>query len=202
MSVMPDEGGSPLSNSLGNYLKDRRAKLDPAAFGFPSKRRRTPGLRREVAQRANVSVTWWNRAAAAVLTDYGALAADQRNILRLIFSDSRVRALQLDWESVARFVVAAFRADVARAGASTQVQALVDELSQVSLEFKAMWAENDVRTYGGGTKHLRHPQLGLIALEYSSFAVDGQPDLTMLIYNPATPADAERVRALIKARYA
>src|ERR1700756_3056959 len=47
-------------NRLGAYLKDRRAKLDPAAFGFPLKRRRTPGLRREeVAQRANVSATWY-----------------------------------------------------------------------------------------------------------------------------------------------
>src|SRR5712671_3328665 len=48
------------ANQLGNYLKDRRAKLDPATFGFPLKRRRTPGLRREeVAQRSNVSATWY-----------------------------------------------------------------------------------------------------------------------------------------------
>jgi hypothetical protein len=41
---------------LGTYLKHRRARLDPAAFGFAPKRRRTPGLRREeVAQRANIS---------------------------------------------------------------------------------------------------------------------------------------------------
>jgi transcriptional regulator with XRE-family HTH domain len=47
-------------NPLGTYLKDRRAKLDPAAFGFPADRRRTPGLRREeVAQRANISSTWY-----------------------------------------------------------------------------------------------------------------------------------------------
>ena len=47
-------------NPLGTYLKDRRAKLDPAAFGFSLNRRRTPGLRREeVAQRANVSATWY-----------------------------------------------------------------------------------------------------------------------------------------------
>ena len=45
---------------LGTYLKDRRAKLDPTAFGLPLARRRTPGLRREeVAQRANVSATWY-----------------------------------------------------------------------------------------------------------------------------------------------
>ena len=45
---------------LGAYLKDRRAKLDPAAFGFSAERRRTRGLRREeVAQRANISTTWY-----------------------------------------------------------------------------------------------------------------------------------------------
>src|ERR1700727_2017369 len=45
---------------LATYLKDRRAKLDPAAFGYSPERRRTPGLRREeVAQRANISATWY-----------------------------------------------------------------------------------------------------------------------------------------------
>src|SRR6202044_1745990 len=47
-------------NLLGTYLRDRRAKLDPQAFGFSSERRRTAGLRREeVAQRANISPTWY-----------------------------------------------------------------------------------------------------------------------------------------------
>ncbi len=46
-------------NLLGSYLKDRRTRLDPTAFGF-SGRRRTPGLRREeVAQRASISSTWY-----------------------------------------------------------------------------------------------------------------------------------------------
>src|SRR6476660_5255181 len=47
-------------NRLAGYLKDRRTKLDPASFGLPPGRRRTPGLRREeVAQRANISPTWY-----------------------------------------------------------------------------------------------------------------------------------------------
>lgn len=268
-------------NLLGVYLKDRRAKLDPAAFGFPLKRRRTPGLRREeVAQRANVSATWytwleqgrggapsadvldriarammltdverehifllglgrppevryhapegvtprlqrvldaleacpafvktptwdvvaWNRAAAVVLTDYSKLAPSERNILRLIFRDSRVRAAQTSWENVARYVVSAFRADAARAGATQKIQSLVDELCNLSPEFEAMWRDNDVRTYGGGAKILQHPVVGSLSLEHSTFAVDGRPDLGMVIYNPSTPEDADKIRSLLKAR--
>ena len=60
-----------------------------------------------------------------------------------------------------------------------------------------MWRDNEVQTFGEGVKHLRHPVLGPISLEYSSFAVDGRPDLQMIVYNPATPADQERIRSLI-----
>jgi transcriptional regulator with XRE-family HTH domain len=265
-------------NLLGNYLKDRRTRLDPAAFGFAAGRRRTPGLRREeVAQRSNISPTWytwleqgrggapsadvlnriaaalmltdverehlfllglgrqpevrykasegvtprlqrvldalevspamvktatwdivaWNRAATLVLTDYGALPPGQRNILRMMFGNPHVRAAQHDWNSVARFVVGAFRADAARAGAVSEVGQLVDELCRLSPEFEALWRENDVGVHGEGVKQLRHPVLGPIALEYSAFAVDGRPDLSMVVYNPATRADADLIRSLV-----
>src|ERR1700677_824136 len=50
----------PAENPLGTYHKERRMRLDPAAFGLPTARRRTPGLRREeVAQRAFISPTWY-----------------------------------------------------------------------------------------------------------------------------------------------
>ncbi len=266
---------------LGTYLKDRRARLDPAAFGLSATRRRTPGLRREeVAQRANISTTWytwleqgrggaasadvldriaralmlteverehlfllglgrppelryraadgvtprlqrvldalepapalirtatwdviaWNRAASVVLMDYGSVPPEQRNILRMIFSDPRVRAAQYDWESVARHVVAAFRTDAARAGAASQVAQLVEELCRLSPEFEALWRDNDVMSFGEGVKHLKHPVLGPISFEYSSFAVDGRTDLGMVVYNPTTQLDAERIRSLLPSK--
>jgi hypothetical protein len=147
------------------------------------------------------TATWdvvaWNRAAAAVLTDYTKLATGQRNILRLIFGDPRVRAAQYDWESVARFVVGSFRADAARAGAVSEVGQLVDELCRLSPEFEALWRDNNVNVYGEGIKRLRHPILGQIALEYSAFAVDGRPELAMIVYNPVTRPDADRIRSLV-----
>jgi hypothetical protein len=110
-----------------------------------------------------------------------------------------VRAAQYDWESVARLVVGAFRVDAARAGAAAEVQPLVDELCRLSPEFKAMWRDNDVHSQGEGVKRIRHPVLGPIAFEYSAFAVDGRPDLSMVVYNPATAADGERIASLLEA---
>lgn len=148
--------------------------------------------------------TWdvvaWNRGAVAVLTDYAALPPRERNILRLLFTNPRVRAAQADWPAVARFVVAAFRADAARAGAAEDVQALVAELCATSAEFARMWRDNDVGQFGEGTKRIRHPVAGDLALEFSAFAVEGRPDLGLVVYNPATADDAARIRALVEAK--
>lgn len=48
--------------ALGNYLRSCRSRLTPESVGLPPghNRRRIPGLRREeVAQLANVSITWY-----------------------------------------------------------------------------------------------------------------------------------------------
>jgi len=91
-------------------------------------------------------------------------------------------------------VVGAFRADAARAGAVSEVTQLVDELCRLSHEFEALWRDNDVHAHGEGVKRLRHPVLGPIELEYSAFAVDGRPDLSMVVYNPVTSSVADRIR--------
>jgi len=277
---MMDERASR-ENQLGTYLRDRRSKLDPSAFGFSQGRRRTAGLRREeVAQRANISPTWytwleqgrggapsadvldriaralmltdterehlfllglgrppevryenregvtprlqrvldalepcpalirtatwdvvaWNRASTVMLTDYAAIPTEQRNILRFVFLSPQARAAQYDWTSVARYAVGAFRVDVARAGAAEKVSAFVDELCRQSPEFAAMWRDHNVSTHHEGVKHIKHPVLGRLAFEFSGFAVDGRPDLTMIVYNPTEPRDVAKIRALIAVR--
>ena len=269
------------ADQLATYLRDRRTRLDPAAFGFSGGRRRTPGLRREeVAQRANISPTWytwleqgrggapsadvldrlaaglmlteperehlfmlglgrppeirykrvdgvtprlqrvldaleaspaivktatwdvvaWNRAATALLTDYSKLPREQRNILRLMSAHARGRAAQEAWQRVARFGVGACRADGARAGAGEEVTRLVKELSSTSAEFDALWHDHEVMAHGEGVKRIRHPEAGLLELEFSAFAVDGRPELGMVVYNPASQADADRIRTLIASK--
>ncbi|MEW6437078.1 MAG: helix-turn-helix transcriptional regulator [Pseudomonadota bacterium] len=145
-------------------------------------------------------VVAWNRAATVMLTDYGSLPPERRNILHHIFLDPRARAAHYDWASVARFILGAFRVDTARAGAAEEVGPLVEELSRLSPEFRSMWRDNDLQgAHGEAVKHIRHPVLGPYSFEYSVFAVDGRTDLAMVVYNPATPADMARLEALIAA---
>lgn len=48
-----------VTQELAAFLRSRRERLDPQDFGLPSRRRRTPGLRREeVAELAGVSVDY------------------------------------------------------------------------------------------------------------------------------------------------
>jgi len=268
-------------HSLGTFLKERRARLDPASLGLPLGRRRTPGLRREeVAQRAHVSATWytwleqgrggapsadvldrlsraleltdderehlfllaqdrlppvhapqapaitaqvqrvldampdspavvktpdwtviaWNAAASAVLADYAELPPDGRNVLRLLFSQRSPQRLP-NWQGVARTIVANVRRDLVRTGLLEGSRALIDELSAQSTEFRAMWAEGDVHADGEGIKHIRHPVAGLLGLEYSSFALTNRPDLALVVFNPLSEADRDKVRALVVARH-
>ena len=56
-----------------------------------------------------------------------------------------------------------------------------------------------MRLYGEGTKRIHHEIAGPLAMEYSAFTVDGRPDLSMVVYNPESAGDAERIRNLIKA---
>ncbi len=143
----------------------------------------------------------WNSAAVAVFTDYALIAPEERNILRLLFCNEAVRAKMPNWETDARFSVEAFRLETTRVGMSGRVAEVVDALCRDSDEFRSMWAEQDVSTYSEGTKHIVHPQVGAVALEYTAFAAIGQPDLCMVIYTPSMPADFDKVRALLADRH-
>ncbi|SHN85508.1 Helix-turn-helix domain-containing protein [Bradyrhizobium erythrophlei] len=153
----------------------------------------SPGLIRT----ATWDVVAWNRAVAVMLTDYGAMPPEQRNILRFIFLDPSARDAQYEWESVAEFVLGAFRIDVARAGAAAEMELLVDEMCRLSPEFKAMWRDNEVRHHGERVKHIKHPVLGKVTFEYSAFAVDGRPDLSLVVYHPTTPELRDQIAALL-----
>lgn len=211
-------GGSPSAHVLDRIAKGlmltepERDHLHILAFGHPPEPRYrqhdgiTPRLQYvidampfspAIIRTAIWDVVAWNKAAAVILTDYAKLPKEKRNVLRMMFSNERMRAAQDDWRTVARYVVGAFRADAARAGAGVEIRQLVEELSASSPEFKAMWDDNEITSMREGVKSLHHPILGRINLEFSTFAVEGRSDLNMMVYSPADSALAEQFRSLV-----
>lgn len=71
---------------LGDFLRSRRRQADPAASGFPTDRRRTPGLRREeLAALSGVTASWITK------LEQGKARSVSVDVL-----DALSRALQLD----------------------------------------------------------------------------------------------------------
>lgn len=139
----------------------------------------------------------WNRAARLVLGDYEAMDAGERNVLKILFLDPHSRTLLRHWEREAGLAVSTFRLEIARWGATDETRRLVRELRGRSTEFARLWDANDVGTLGEGVKHLNHPVAGELALWYSSFAIDDEPGLGMVVYTPDTERDEDRIRRLL-----
>ena len=100
--------------------------------------------------------------------------------------------------SHARFAVAAFRLETSRRGPNQAAMAVVEELSRSSPAFAAMWLDHEVGPSGWGVKQIQHRIAGPLTFEYATFAVDEQPDVGLVVFTPATPADMERVKALFR----
>ncbi|HEY3805066.1 MAG TPA: helix-turn-helix transcriptional regulator [Kofleriaceae bacterium] len=213
-------GGAPSADVLDRIalalaLSDvEREHVYLLAFGHPPEVRRaaasasevTPQLQRVLDAIESPALlatsTWdivaWNVAATVVFTDYAAIPAEQRNTLRFLFAPG-ARERMTDWEHHARSLVAAFRAETARIGATERAAALVDELSRSSSDFAAMWSERAVAALGPGTKRVVRDD-DVLNFDFSLFAVHGHSDLHMNVYTPATPADAARLSELLRRR--
>ena len=97
----------------------------------------------------------------------------------------------LDWEMVARDMLASFRINQARAHRDLSFDYLVGKLKDASPEFCHWWPLQDVYSRSEGVKRLRHAQLGEMLLEHTAFLVEGAPELRLVIYTPVQARTAE-----------
>jgi len=150
-----------------------------------------------IVKTASWDIVAWNAAALAVLADYPALEPRERNLLRRLFNTPRVRKGMPDWETDARYAVASFRIDMARAGDCPEAAALAAELQATSADFCRLWAENEMRSHWVGTKRIERPGVGAITLEYQALAIDSSPGLSLMVFTPVTRADVEAIGGLM-----
>ena len=132
----------------------------------------------------------WNDAIAQLFVDYGSLQPEERNTLRLLFLYQPYRTLILDWENMARGMISTFRAARAQADDKAPFDSLVNELNDLSPEFRDWWPDTDVKGFDEGCKRLLHPKAGPIEFTYIALTPHGRPDLSLVTYIPRS-ADGE-----------
>jgi hypothetical protein len=146
----------------------------------------------------NTDILAWNPLAAALVTDFSRIPQEQRNYVRLLFTDPAIRTLYSDWEAMARLAVAHLRMDSRRRPDDPRLTALVTDLAARDPLFRQWWASHDVALRGGGTRLLHHPQVGDLAVERSTFTCAEDPEQQLVVWTaePGSPAhDALRLLA-------
>ncbi|GLF95362.1 helix-turn-helix domain-containing protein [Streptomyces yaizuensis] len=134
------------------------------------------------------------------------------NLARMVFLDPAGRDFYQEWERAAHSCVAELRAAFGHDPAADRITDVVAELSAGSEEFAALWKRHEVKSKSQEGKHLKHPAVGDLHIQFSAFTVNGAPHQQLVVYQaepssgtaeafaalslPAVdpPAPAERVR--------
>jgi transcriptional regulator with XRE-family HTH domain len=135
----------------------------------------------------------WNRGAAALQTDFGALPPGERNLVRLMFLDDAFRSLYADWAPAARNAVAILSMESSMHPDDPHLIALVGELSIRDPDFRVWWSSHPVHGRGSVTRTFNHPVVGRVTLHVHQLSVGTHPDLLVAAYTaPATAPTAKR----------
>lgn len=129
----------------------------------------------------------WNALGHALVATHldpdGPEHPDRRpNMTRLLFLDPQTRALYPAWATEASRAVASLRLLSGRFSDDPQLASVIGELSLKSPEFAAMWAEHPVENCMSGVKHMRHPVIGEIELDFEVLSMPDDSGHRLLTY--------------------
>jgi transcriptional regulator with XRE-family HTH domain len=126
----------------------------------------------------------WNEMACKLLIDFSALQPCDRNILRLLFTDTELRRKQANWEQVRQETLAHFRSSCAPYLRNAAFTELIEQLITVSPEFRIHWQQLKVATKRSSLKTLNHPFFGQLTFEMLLFQITDILGATMVLLVP------------------
>jgi transcriptional regulator with XRE-family HTH domain len=113
------------------------------------------------------------------------------NSARFTFLDPAAVEFYPDWNRVATELVAHLRSEAGRNPYDRQLTDLVGELSTRSDEFRVRWAAHNVRFHRTGAKHIHHPVVGELQLDYETLELSADEGLAVAIFT-AEPGSASQ----------
>ncbi|MGW6279752.1 helix-turn-helix domain-containing protein [Kribbella sp. NPDC055071] len=139
-----------------------------------------------------MDVIGWNRLAAALIADFDAMDAKERNIPRLVFLDPATRDFYPEWEGVAEETVGYLRMYAGRYPDDPELAELIGELSIHSDDFRSFWARHEVKDKTFGAKLQHHSIVGDIAVQYETLQPPGDPDQLLVTYTVEPGSTSEQ----------
>jgi hypothetical protein len=143
-----------------------------------------------------------NGLARAVYADIFDGATDPPNHARYVFLDDRARDFFDDWPAVAHDTARILRSEAGRALDEPAAAELIEELSETSAEFRAVWSQHDVRLPASGLHRFHHPVVGDLDLVFEAAELRADPGLTLLLATPETGSPAEAALHRLRTRTA
>jgi transcriptional regulator with XRE-family HTH domain len=119
------------------------------------------------------------------------------NTARFVFLDARAADFYVDWERVAKDVVAILRAEAGRDPYDRDLSNLIGELSTQSELFRTLWAAHDVGKHDAGQKRFRHPVVGELTVSFEAMELAADPGLIMFVYTAEPGSKSEEALNLL-----
>ncbi|MEO6088929.1 MAG: helix-turn-helix transcriptional regulator [Umezawaea sp.] len=173
---------------LFNLAQQRPPNVDrPATAAAPPLARLVADLSPLPAMLMNhrSDILAWNDEMAKLLLDFGTLPPSQRNSIWLCLLHPETRELYVDREQVVREGVAHLRAAWAVHPKDQALNDLIAELTAGVEGFARLWTQQDVKVKGRGRKVMRHPEAGLIAVDFEVLTPLQDQDQLLAIYRAA-----------------
>lgn len=188
--------GSGGSASAVDYGREAAPAMTPSLSRIVDELRQCPTI---VSDR-RCQIVGWNEAAARVFTDFGRIAPEDRNMIRLVFTRKEFRRLAVNWESFASGFLAIFRAYYGQYVEDEWYERFLAEMKDAHPDFERLWNDSRVSSAPEVALEFRHAKAGKMLFHLTSLQAHGGADLRLSVYTPAADSRTEeKVRRLLDA---
>jgi len=141
----------------------------------------------------------WNELNTIMYRDYGAMPADARNLIEILFARPSYYRDPAQFESMAQRVLAKMRVDYSNSAGDPKFEALIRRLETKSPQFHRIWRTPEINPRSYGSNRFVHERYGELCFEHTSYVPDGHPGVRVVI---CMPEDAATRGALLNAQAA
>ncbi len=197
-------GALGLSTAERDYLfmlaQHRPPPLAPAAGDEvrPAIRRRLDSLNvHALIHTRRWDVVGLNKIWPGCVPDFAAGPAGERNLLKILLTESDFQRDPNEHEQIARRVLAKARLDYSQSADDPAFDRLIEELSAAVPDFQRHWRSAEIMSSSEGIYTLSYPDLGEVAFEHTSYTIEAAAHLRLLIFSPADETSAARLARLV-----